>query len=70
MNSHDRLQSARLLLVTDPRPNLAARVEAALRGGVDVVQLRDKHAGDDELLAEAEVRHEEHRDRGAVVGDP
>lgn len=44
MNPHDRLRSARLLLVTDPRPDLAARVEAALRGGVDVVQLRDKRA--------------------------
>jgi thiamine-phosphate pyrophosphorylase len=50
MNPHDRLRSARLLLVTDPRPDLAARVEAALRGGVDVVQLRDKHASREELL--------------------
>ncbi len=50
MNPHDRLRSARLLLVTDPRPDLAARVEAALRGGVDVVQLRDKHASREALL--------------------
>lgn len=31
-------------MVTDPRTDLAARVEAAVRGGVDVVQLRDKRA--------------------------
>lgn len=50
MNPRDRLRRARLLLVTDPRPDLAARVEAALRGGVDVVQLRDKRASREELL--------------------
>lgn len=54
MNPSDRLQNARLLLVTDPRPGLAARVEAALRGGVDIVQLRDKHASREELLPLAE----------------
>ncbi len=50
MNSRDRLQNARLLLVIDPRPDLKARVAAAVRGGVDVVQLRDKHASHEELL--------------------
>jgi thiamine-phosphate pyrophosphorylase len=50
MNLQERLQNARLLLVTDPRPDLAARVAAAVRGGVDVVQLRDKHASREELL--------------------
>ncbi len=50
MKPRDRLQSARLLLVTDPRPDLVARVEAAVRGGVDVVQLRDKHTPREELL--------------------
>lgn len=54
MNPRDRLQKACLLLVTDPRPDLAARVEAALRGGVDVVQLRDKHASREELMPLAE----------------
>jgi thiamine-phosphate pyrophosphorylase len=44
------LKDARLLLVTDPRPDLAARVEAAVRGGVDVVQLRDKRGTREELL--------------------
>jgi len=54
MNPTERLQSARLLLVTDPRPDLAERVAAALRGGVDVVQLRDKHSSREALLSLAE----------------
>jgi thiamine-phosphate pyrophosphorylase len=47
----ERLDGARLYLVCDarPRPFLAA----ALRGGVDVIQLRDKALGDDELVAAA-----------------
>lgn len=44
------LKDARLLLVTDPRPDLVDRVAAAVRGGVDVVQLRDKRASREELL--------------------
>ena len=54
MNSRERLQSARLLLVTDPRSDLAERVAAAVRGGVDIVQLRDKHASRKALLPLAE----------------
>ncbi len=50
MNPKDRLQNARLLLVTDPRPDLAERVAAGVRGGVDIVQLRDKRASREELL--------------------
>jgi thiamine-phosphate pyrophosphorylase len=50
VNPRECLQDARLLLVTDPRPDLAARVAAAVRGGVDVVQLRDKRASREELL--------------------
>src|SRR5919202_3394892 len=50
MKPKDRLQSARLLLVTDPRPDLVARVEAAVRGGVGIVQLRDKRTPREELL--------------------
>lgn len=46
----DRLAASHLLLVTDPRPNLTERVEAAVRGGVDAVQLRDKQASREELL--------------------
>ena len=44
------LHEARLLLVTDPRPDLAARVAAAVRGGVDIVQLREKGGVREDLL--------------------
>ena len=44
-----RLRSARLYLVIEAAPARAV-VPEALAGGVDVVQLRDKHAGDDELV--------------------
>jgi thiamine-phosphate pyrophosphorylase len=50
MNPRERLRDARLLLVTDPRADLTLRVEAAVRGGADIVQLRDKHASREELL--------------------
>ena len=50
MGPRERLQDARLLLVTDPRPDLATRVAAAVGGGVDVVQLRDKRASQEDLL--------------------
>ena len=53
-----KLQDARLLLVTDPRPNLPGLVAAAVRGGVDVVQLRDKHSSVQELLPLAEELRE------------
>jgi thiamine-phosphate pyrophosphorylase len=49
-----KLGDARLLLVTDPRPDLTDRVEAAVRGGVDIVQLREKRAAREELLTLAE----------------
>ncbi len=57
MRPRRAIREARLLLVTDPRQDLAARVEAAARGGVDVVQLRDKRASGEarkELLPLAE----------------
>jgi len=44
----------RLLLVTDPRPDLVDRVEAAVRGGVDIVQLRDKSSPRGDLIPLAE----------------
>ncbi|HKH11379.1 MAG TPA: thiamine phosphate synthase [Rubrobacter sp.] len=49
-----KIEGARLLLVTDPRPDLVERVEAAVRGGVDIVQLRDKDSPRDELIPLAE----------------
>ncbi len=63
MKPQRAIRGARLLLVTDPRTDLAARVEAAVRGGVDMVQLRDKRAakereGGEELLPLAEELRE------------
>jgi thiamine-phosphate pyrophosphorylase len=58
-----RLAAARLYLVIDT-PMAASVVPAALDGGVDVVQLRDKHAADDDIvragrdLLEACERHD------------
>ncbi|MGI8580520.1 MAG: thiamine phosphate synthase [Solirubrobacteraceae bacterium] len=46
-----RLRAARLYIVCPA--GFGPHLEAALRGGVDVVQLRDKDLGDDELLAAA-----------------
>ncbi|MBI4172206.1 MAG: thiamine phosphate synthase [Actinobacteria bacterium] len=54
----DRLARARLYLCLDARPHggdPGPLLAAALRGGVDVVQLRDKEAGDAEILAAATV---------------
>ena len=45
----ERLADARLYFVTDIHPRLETVTAAALEGGVDMVQLRDKHAGEDEL---------------------
>ena len=53
MRPREAIREARIILVTDPRPDLTSRVEAAVRGGVDVVQLREKRATE-ELLALAE----------------
>jgi thiamine-phosphate pyrophosphorylase len=53
MNRRLRLREARLYLVLEGRPP-AGVLEAALRGGVDVVQLRDKELSDDELVRAAE----------------
>jgi thiamine-phosphate pyrophosphorylase len=47
-----RLQAARLYLVAD-RGRLERALDGALAGGVDLVQLRDKRAGDRELLEAA-----------------
>src|SRR5215218_8002765 len=42
--------SAHLYLITPAREDLAAFLEAAIRGGVDMVQVRDKELPDGELL--------------------
>lgn len=56
MNRRPRLAEARLYLVLEARPHghdPSAILDAALRGGVDVVQLRDKDLPDDELVRAA-----------------
>lgn len=47
-----RLERARLYLVTDAAPGERA-LRRALAGGVDVLQLREKEASDEEILAAA-----------------
>jgi thiamine-phosphate pyrophosphorylase len=51
LDRRERLRRARLYFVTDIRPGLEQLLDAALAGGVDMVQLRDKRASDDELVA-------------------
>jgi thiamine-phosphate pyrophosphorylase len=53
MDRRERLSRARLYLVADT--SAAAWIDAALRGGVDAVQLRAKEAGDDAILRAAAV---------------
>ena len=49
------LANARLYLVTSPAPDLLARVEAALQGGLTLVQYRDKQSNDVDRLAIAQA---------------
>jgi thiamine-phosphate pyrophosphorylase len=58
MKPREAIKGARLILVTDPRSDLVSRVEAAVRGGVDVVQLREKRAATDKILSLAEELRE------------
>jgi thiamine-phosphate pyrophosphorylase len=54
---HERLARSRLYLVLEARPHgedPGPLLDAALRGGVDIVQLRDKELGDEALVAAAE----------------
>jgi thiamine-phosphate pyrophosphorylase len=46
----DSFASARLYLVTGARPDLGDLLEAAVRGGVDLVQVREKELADGALL--------------------
>jgi thiamine-phosphate pyrophosphorylase len=65
-----RLQRAALYLVCATRPGgraLGDVLAAALEGGVDVVQLRDKHATDEELLAAAAIARRRCDAAGALL---
>ena len=56
MSPRERLATARLYLVCDARPR--EWLAAAVRGGVDIVQLRDKSLDDDALIAAAREFHD------------
>jgi thiamine-phosphate pyrophosphorylase len=62
----ERLARSRLYFVTDLRPGLDSLLSAALEGGVDMVQLRDKDAGDDELVTAARVFRRRCDEHGAL----
>ena len=51
MPAADHSLDARLYLITGARPDLDAFLEAAVRGGVDLVQLREKSLADGALLS-------------------
>lgn len=50
LQRHQRLQRSPLYLVTSPVENLISVVEAALKGGLSLVQYRDKQADDGDRL--------------------
>ena len=60
----DRLDGRRFYLCTPDRPDLATFVDACIRGGVDIVQLRDKDADARTILARAVVVRDVCRDHG------
>jgi thiamine-phosphate pyrophosphorylase len=62
---------SRLYLITGARPDLSAFLEAAVRGGVDLVQVREKGLPDGRLLAVLEEAREVTRRLGVplVVND-
>jgi thiamine-phosphate pyrophosphorylase len=64
MTPRERIAAARLYLVCDARPR--AFLDAALRGGVDVVQLRDKTLADEALIAAAREFRAAAGDAGAL----
>lgn len=60
-NSRERLNSARLYLCTDARRelgDLAQFAEAALSGGVDIIQLRDKNSAGEREFGPLEAKDE------------
>jgi thiamine-phosphate pyrophosphorylase len=65
----DRLSRSRLYLVLEARPHgedPRGLLHATLRGGVDVVQLRDKELADQELTAAAEPFRTAAEEHGAL----
>jgi thiamine-phosphate pyrophosphorylase len=69
MNPRERLRHARLYLVLEAEPRGRAAeplLREALRGGVDMVQLRDKEADDESLLRAAATFRKVCREHGAL----
>jgi thiamine-phosphate pyrophosphorylase len=62
-----RLADARLYLCTPTRPDLAEFVDAALAGGVDIVQLREKSLEARDELAALELVSEQCARHGALL---
>ncbi|MEA2403597.1 MAG: thiamine-phosphate pyrophosphorylase [Thermoleophilaceae bacterium] len=62
----ERLAAARLYLVIEAEPGVAL-IERALAGGVDVVQLRDKHAPDEAIVRAGEAMREVCARHGALL---
>jgi thiamine-phosphate pyrophosphorylase len=60
------LEDARLYLVTGIAPRLEWLLAEALAGGVDVVQLREKDADDDEIVRAGRVFRRLTREAGAL----
>jgi thiamine-phosphate pyrophosphorylase len=65
VDRRQRLRDARLYFVAD-RDGMQHALDAALAGGADLFQLRDKDASDDELLAAAETAREKCRAADAL----
>jgi thiamine-phosphate pyrophosphorylase len=63
---HARIEAARLYLVVDAEPGERV-LPAALAGGVDVVQLRDKGLGDEQLVAAGRRFRELCDEHGALL---
>jgi thiamine-phosphate pyrophosphorylase len=65
-----RLAAARLYLVCDANPvgsELPALLQGAIAGGVDIVQLREKHLPDEELASVASAARVLCEDLGALL---
>ena len=58
------LGERRLYLCTPDRPDLAGFVDACIEGGVDIVQLREKHLADGPLVDRASLVQQVCRDHG------
>jgi thiamine-phosphate pyrophosphorylase len=65
-NRYQKLQEAKLYLVTSPSEQLFSVVEAALKGGLTLLQYRDKNTNDSIRLANAQKLRQLCRDRNAL----